>query len=329
MKKTFALILAVAMVMSLAAVSFAAETTTVKDNAKLTLEGPYKYDGDVDSGKMMKKTVEYGKSAYWAIQYEGKLLTNYKDVEKLKVKAKWEMGSDLVDGLAVVKKRVGGDYFYYVEVKTVAQETTSDSDIIGTLTFNKKKSDASKLEFDDAEIDVALNVFYTANWIDSAVNYLIDDSFSSAMKPETKYLLKFDSDEEVDLEFGLDQNEGTFTVDVSGQGKLLLEFNTKANDALVEANPSAKVFFVNFNDAKFNRTGEFAYETETLQHVYQLKDGKLTAIPSAEYDESDETIYFNTRVLGSYVFSDVELVDAPAVDVPDVQPENPTTGAAA
>lgn len=344
MKKTFALVLAVAMVMSLAAVSFAANdktktkidtltsSTTDKDNSALTLKGPYTYDGD--EHKLTEKVTQYGKSAFWLIQYSDSDVKDYSDIEKLKVKAKWEMNADLVDSLKIVKKNIQGDYKYFVELKTKAATTISDADIIGTLTFNMKKNKdatalANNLEFDDAEIDIALAVYYENNWIDSA--YTVGSDAGIVYKPDTKYLVKFNSDGEEDLEFGLEQNEGIFTVDVSGQGKLLVEFNTKADEAIVDANPTAKLYFVNFNNIKFNRTGEFAYETEIFEFVYEIKDGKLVNIPSAEYDDADETIYFNTRTLGSYVFSDVELVN-PTVDAPVVTAPvetNPSTGAAA
>ncbi|WMJ82510.1 hypothetical protein ACS3UN_03355 [Oscillospiraceae bacterium LTW-04] len=354
MKKTFALVLAVAMVMSLAAVSFAAD----HNNDLFDLVGPFKYDGDIDSGKgaMKDATLEYGKAAYWQILYSGAAVEDYKHVEKLKVKAKWEMGSDLVDGLSIVKKRVaaGSDgtkynnssvtvpadfefatsgYAYFVEVKVKAKDTTSDSDIIGTLTFNKKNSDDSYYEFDDHDEDITANVFYDKNYLDYPVYEVTGDVDN--LKYDTKYLLKFNYDDEVELSFGNTKggdNEGIFTVDVSGQGKILFQYNTNVDEAIADANPGATMKFINFNNAKFNRTGEFMYEMEDGAYAYQIVDGKLTAIPGCDYDESDEAFYFNTRVLGSYVFSDVELVDAPAVvEVPDVEApvENPTTGAAA
>ena len=86
--------------------------------------------------------------------------------------------------------------------------------------------------------------------------------------------------------------------------------------------------FVNFNNVKFNRTGEFCYEMEDGVACYKVVDGALVEIPGAEYDEADEAFYFNTRVLGSYVFANAELVN-PVVEAPVVAPEvtNPTTGA--
>lgn len=331
MKKTFALVLAVAMVMSLAAVSFAASSN---DNAKFTIDSAAKkYSSDANT--MTVTQIQYGKAAYFGIYKDGVALKDYKDVEKMKIKTKWEMGSDLVESVSIVKKLVGTNYNYFVEVKTAFKSTTSDADIVGTLTFNKKKTTGeSEWTLDDCDKDITINVGYENTYLTDAVNLLVD-SDTEDLKWDTYYLLKFDYDDEVELSFGSKDggnNEGTFTVDVSGQGKLLLYYLTDANAEIAAANAGAKMNFINFNNAKFNRTGEFAYEMENGKYAYQIVDGKLVAIPGCEYDESDETFYFNTRVLGSYVFSDVELVDAaPAVTAPvEEKPvTNPGTGAAA
>lgn len=350
MKKTFALILAVAMVMSLAAVSMAAQSST----NLLSLGKASKYDSDDNSLKVFGEaakdsgvlTLQYGKSAYFLIQEKiagvDTPLSEYKTVEKLKVKAKWEMGGDLVKSLNVVKKYVKAansssqladdGYYYFLELATNVKETTSDSDIVGTLTFNRKKNDTDKVvEIKDEDEDIAINVFYENNY-NTQGKVVTDRDY---LKWDTKYLLKFDCDDEVELGFGYQtggSNEGTFTVDVSGQGKIMFYYLTTADEAIAAANPGAKLKFINFFNTKFNRTGEFAYEMENGAYAYQIVDGKLVAIPGCEYDESDETFYFNTRVLGSYVFSDVELVDAaPAVTAPtETAPVvNPGTGAAA
>lgn len=346
MKKTFALILAVAMVMSMAAVSLAAQTST----QLLSLGKASKYDSDENSLKVFGEatkdsgvlTLQYGKSAYFLItEKDVGPLTEYKTVEKLKVKAKWEMGGDLVKSLNVVKKYVKAanssgqlsddGYYYFLELSTNAKEATSDADIVGTLTFNRKKNDTDKVvEIKDEDEDIAVNVFFENNY--NTMGKIISDR--DYLKWDTKYLLKFDCDDEVELGFGYKtggSNEGTFTVDVSGQGKIMFYYLTTADEAIAAANPGAKLKFINFFNAKFNRTGEFAYEMEDGKYAYQIVDGKLVAIPGCEYDDSDETFYFNTRVLGSYVFSDVELVNAAAVvDAPTTAPvQNPTTGAAA
>lgn len=360
MKKTFALVLAVAMVMSLSAISLAASSTN--NNAGFEIDSAAMKYGS-DKNEMYVTQIQYGKAAYFGIYMDDpsddetedkgpQLLSDYNDVEKIKVKAKWEMGSDLVDSVSIVKKLIdparsadlaytpsAEGYYYFVEVKTVFKSTTSDADIIGTLTFNKKKSDESAWILDDLDEDISINVGYENSYLDSTKDLTIA-SDKDNLKWDTYYLLKFDYDDEVELSFGYGNggdNEGTFTVDVSGQGKLLLYYLTTApeEDALIAANPGAEMNFLCFNNVKFNRTGEFCYEMEDGAYAYQIVDGQLVEIPGCEYDDSDESFYFNTRVLGSYVFSDVELVNpAPAVSEEPVVTaptpvENPETGAAA
>ena len=78
MKKFFALVLAVAMIMSMAAVSFA---TTGKE-AKI--EGPFDYDSDLD---LMRSTgLQYGDTVYYLLCEEnGTPMQKYEAVEKLKL----------------------------------------------------------------------------------------------------------------------------------------------------------------------------------------------------------------------------------------------------
>ena len=85
-----------------------------------------------------------------------------------------------------------------------------------------------------------------------------------------------------------------------------------------------------------------ACDQDYEQYLYQINsDGTLSEVPGAEYDEYDGGFYFNTRVLGSYVISDMELelkdttttttpvVETPVVTTPAPVVTNPSTGAAA
>lgn len=229
-------------------------------------------------------------------------------------------------------------YYYFIEIKIKDSSATKDIDVIGTLTLNKTKeadaaSGGSSFKIKDVELDIAFNVSYEKNYIEDA-NYVVTTNFGDELAPDTYYLLKFDDDDEVDLLFGnadSAQNEGTFTVDVSGQGKVLLYFTTTADDNIVAANPDAALRFVNFNNVKFNRTGEYVYEWEDVKYVYEIVDGMLVTPKNWWYDAADEAVYFITRELGSYVFSDTELVNAvadePVVEAPvDEVISNPATG---
>ena len=364
MKKFFALALAVAMIMSMAAVSFAA-TNTVK------LYGPWDYDADTN--KVRTTGIQYGDSIYYlltetAYDYEDEkgntvdvpavAMSKYEQVEKLKVKVAYEMGEDMVESVSIVKKYVenNGDYskttgkwtgviandegwdliskpgyYYFLAVKVAKSTSVSDVDIIGTFELNRKAKDDLR-EIDEEEFDFAANVAINNGWLKDSGKWTLT-SDKADIKWDTDYALKFDNDDEIELSFGGTNdgnNEGTFTVDVSGQGKVYLRYNTKVDDAIAEANPGVKIFALNFNGVKFNRTGEFAYEMEDGVAAYKVVNGALVAIPGCEYDESDETFYFNTRVLENYVFASAELVnpvvEAPVVEAP-AAPSNPSTGA--
>lgn len=302
------------------------------------------------------------------------LISRQEVVDGLKVKVDYEQGRELVESVAVVKKFVENlaldgsivdkkdavpGYYYFIEFKTVPKDTTSDADIVATVELNKsKKGDDSigtgsnKVDLNykvkDMERDITINVgyersYYAAKVLDSGYYtenaqelMVTTDSVgdSIALAPDDPYLLKFDYDDEVEFTFGAfaDQNEGVFTVDVSGQGKVLLYYTTILDDGIAAANPDAKIFALNFNNTKFNRTGEFTYEGEDFEYAYQvMEDGSLKLL--GEFD--GEEISFKTRVLGQYLFSDVELtaspaeVEEPTVEVPTVDVTNPSTGAIA
>ena len=346
MRKFFALALAVAMVLSLASVSFAA--TVLQD----TFGTVYDYSGDKNQFNSAKSytpiggtqynlggIIEYGDTAYFILEDTNGVITDYEQVEKLKVKAEFEMGEDLVESVSIVKKNVDkvdntpvNDYIYAIAVKIKKVETTSDADIVGTFEFNRKKGEDKNggtiAKIKDEKFDFAINVWYDGAYVDasgSATDFTVSDDVT--LKWDDKYVLKFSSDEEVTINFGTDENEGEFTVDVSGQGKLLVNYSTKANEAICAANEGAKLFFVNFNGVKFNRTGTFEYEMEDMVAAYEVVGDKLVEIRGLEIDGDVAT--FATRTLGNYVFADAELVnpvaEAPVVEAPAAV-TNPSTG---
>ena len=231
---------------------------------------------------------------------------------------------------------VSGKYYYMVAITVEDSSSTSDADIIGTLTLSKSK----KPKADDIDFDVAINVDWEQSYRkteDLTITGDYDPIYS-----ETYYALKFDCDEEVELGFN---DDSTFTVDVSGQPKTLLYFDTDFNSSIAAKYPLAELNFWNGNGAKFNRTGEMFLsigdEDYDDYYLYQINsDGSLSEVPNAEYDDADEGFYFKTRTLGSYVVSDMEL-DTSATESSDesddivvtpvdpVTPVNPGTGARA
>ncbi len=274
------------------------------------------------------------------------LMSDSDMVDGLKVKVDYEQGAEHVASVSIVKMKVdemdaspvpghhgnskspalaafkkqGAGYYYFIAMQTIPRVSTTDVDIIGTFTLNKSKKgdDAGKsYKVKDLEVDFTANIFYPYNYQAFGASFgadleIIGDTVAGRLldlKPGDHYLLKYDYDDEVEFSFGLEPNEGTFTVDVSGQGKNLVNYTTTPDEALCAANPDAVLFFLNFNGAKFNRTGEFVYESDELSYAYQLlSDGSLRLLGEFVGGE----VSFQTRVLGRYVFSDVELTAAPA-----------------
>ena len=198
-----------------------------------------------------------------------------------------------------------GMYMYFLAIKYEDSTSVNDADVIGHITLSKSK---------DPSVDkLELPIGVTVDWENSYRNPTNGTDFKvdgnqADLKAGKNYALKFECDEEVELVF---DNESYFEVDVSGQSKMLFSYNTDYIARIAAKYPYAELNFWNGNGAKFNRVGQMFLSCEDLtgtQFLYQVtSDGKLTEVPGAEWDDSDEGFYFNTRVLGSYVISDMEL----------------------
>ena len=324
-----------------------------------------KYDGLAVDDDMFILTGSTAVNGYYT------LVMDSETVSGLKIKADWEEGGDLVKKISVVKKKIEnpvsghsledssvdyddpdvyypdanelgltalgyeeGKYYYFLCISYEDSTSVEDSDVIGTLTLNKSKDPS----VDGMDIDVAVNLDWENSW--RKTNTAGESEFKVEndieLKVDTNYALKFDCDDEIEITF---EDDSYFTVDVSGQGKILFNYNTDPINKIANKYYMAELNFWNGNGAKFNRVGEFFLSCEDLegnQFLYQVTaDGKLAEVPGAEWDDSDEGFYFNTRTLGSYVVSDMELDIAPVVSAPSAPAvsapviSNPSTGAAA
>ncbi|MBQ4538512.1 MAG: hypothetical protein II995_02775 [Oscillospiraceae bacterium] len=380
MKKLFAVALAVAMLFSLAAVSFAATAGSNAPEFEFVGIGdePFHYDavgyydslfsdpqyaplqglamfGDGDHLMMRNGYISYGAAAYYPIIFAD--VNGYEFVaadsdliEGLKFKTEFEQGANLVKDVSIVKMNVrsvvdtvfpvnqqagldettrlaaalnnGVNYIYFLKISVNPYITTGEDDIIGTVTFDckddeeldivvegTKYEDSKVLEVEDLKCPINFPVHVERHYTAPNVGTIVDDEFE--VEYEKLYSLKFDNDEEVELTFGggagSEQNEGRFTVDVSGQGKVILNVTTTANEAIVAANPGVEMYFVNFNGVKFNRAGEFEYEMEDLAAAYMVVNNQLVPIPGLEIE--DDTATFTTNMLVPYVFATAELVN--------------------
>lgn len=359
MKKFICAVLAAAMMLSMAAVSYAAAGVIDVANADVQLIGTFVYDEDK---KAMESTVNiaplltvedkevnaYGKPVYYLLRSNENgddtpptlaPINKYKHVENIKYKVELESGAQIIRGLAIVKKYIDvdakwdsdndgvddrlyamstllpkSDYYYFAEVKLADIETTSETDVIGKLEVSRKADKKNGIiKIDDVEFDFAFPVFYKNSWANDSTTYTVDGDRAD-LEWDTVYALKFECDDVVELSFGSDNdgnNEGTFSVDVSGQGKVILKYNTDAVEAIAAANPNVDMDFISFNNVKFNRTGEFVYEMDNIAAAYRIVDGQLYEINGAEFDA--DSVTFNTNTLGSYVFA-AEKLNAPAAN---------------
>lgn len=260
-------------------------------------------------------SAEYGSEVMVVLATEGEGGIegfNFDMIRNIKVKAEWEEGGDLVESVWVTVIGVDdhhGNRLYgpVIKIKLKDSESTREADVIGIITLNKSKGELA-YRIKDAEIPVQFSVDHFQSYRSMLTEDLTIEGDTQFLSPGDPYLLKFEYDDDVEFSFGSESKEGTFTVDVSGQGKLLLLYDTMPNAAVEAANPTANMVFFGFNNAQFNRTGEFFYETETGKYIYELIDGMPVEIPNAVYDESDGGFRFRTHRLGRYVISDIPLV---------------------
>lgn len=313
MKKFFAAALASAMVVSMAATSFAAAidfgTATEYDSDDYTFTA-------LASGK-----IAYGETVYYSLtNTDGTTknpagpLTKYDQVKGISIKQKWEMNGAAVERVEIVKKKTGAlaeNYAYYVGVKNKANATTSSTDVAGQLTLRKSGTD--DFAFPDTKLDVSYTLGY--------------DSITPADHVKKSLRIMKFGDHRGDQTIYFAEADGNyFEVNCDGQNNLLVKADVKYNADVAAKYPSANLDFFTGNGASFNKTGLLTIVADKGSFLYQVNaDGNLVAV-KATYDEYEEAFKVKTRTLGAYVISDVELKLVATTPNETVKP-NPGTGA--
>lgn len=133
------------------------------------------------------------------------------------------------------------------------------------------------------------------------------------------------------LEFDTDDGDTSVEVRVYDGDKVFLGHDYDADKKVLVANADsdAEISFLNFvAKPSFNSTATvYFYQVDEDGFVYELTgEGKIKK-SNAKWSEDDGCWVLKTRTLGSYVFSDKALVSAAAAETETDGTENPDTGA--
>lgn len=333
MKKLFAIALTAAMVMSMASVAFAADDDVdpAKKVAGLSTGWQRVVENEiVDSKWAGTDKIPYGKTVYFQLLTNSDgAVTDSDYVKSMSIKANWDMNGSAVSKLEIVKKKVAstGDYRYYLAITGKDSTTTADTDVTGKITLKKSGKYGTE---EDVEVDLGFTYGY--------YNNLNNDMTIT----DTPMIWEFKDDTgSEDDEFDFEEWDGAyFTVNTSGQGKIVLAADVDYNADIASKYPTANIDFFNGNGSSFNKIGELFLPADVDTHIYAVNaDGTLSAV-KATYDEYEEGWRIKTRTLGTYLISDVELkTSVPTVTpgedgtvdgtVEPTVPSNPSTGAKA
>ena len=343
MKKTLALVLAAVMTAGMTTTAFAyiddyklalgkdgngTDTLYVmEDGVAKNVTSDYIFEGGDEIVLPIVMWEDTGDTnAYEASKVKG-MYEDKDDVKMPKVYATWKEGE--AEELSIETVKFGAGNYSYAVVVTVPDVTGNKiQDLVGDIMIGSSKSSAEKYDYTKYDLQVS----YAPDGVDTY--YKVDFDGGDVLESGKTGIVAFDKEAgEIDIEFG--DETALFTVDVTGQGKLNLAWNTDFNKEVADLDKSANMDFVTFEGTpSFNKNGTLYIYADKDSYLYEIVDGKLVAI-DADYDEDYEAWSFKTRTLGAYVISDKELEeqvitdgdeDASSSTTEDGGKENPDTG---
>ena len=338
MKKLFALTLAALMAAGTTTVAFAANEGVYidpaddyyvlgSDNRAKAAEADDEYEGGdklVIPVSVYEDTDKDGKfTANEGLGY----LTYTSDYDRnVTVRADWKVGKDLgaevdVDWVNYSKVAIGtpDSQIMSVIITLPENETTKVEDLAGTIRVGRTSSAAKKGPAFDLEVS-----FFSDATLTNTPNF-----DGGNLPTGSTGIVTFDKEAgEIDIDF---DDVATFTVDVDGQGKLNLAWNTDFDKEFGAMYDYANLHFFNFEGTPaFNKTGTMMVYADKDTFIYEATEDGAKEI-DATYDEDYEAWVFKTRKLTSYVVSDVELTDKTVTEdnsssTTDGGKDNPDTG---
>ena len=338
MKKIFALALAAVMTAGMTTVAFAdnegvyiAATNFYKlgsdDRAEATSADEF------EGGDQLVIPVSVFEDANKDGEYtsgEGRgYLTYTSDYDRnVVVRTDWKVGEKLgaevetgwVNYSKVGSLFTGDSQIMSVIITLPENETTKVEDLAGTIRVGRTASAAKK----GPEFKLDISFFSDATKISNP------DFNGGELTSGKTGIVSFDKEAgEIDIDF---EDVATYTVDVDGQGKLNLAWNTKFDEDFGAMYNYANLHFFTFEGKPaFNKTGEMMVYADKDSFIYEVTEDGAKEL-NASYDEDFEAWVFKTRKLTSYVLSDVELNEKTVTEdknessKPESGKDNPDTG---
>ena len=324
MKKIFALALAALMTAGMTTVAFAA------DGVYLAMEtGKVVYFVDADDNGIFEADeknatdLEGGEKVAILLYSESdcSVAATKDDVKGYKVNADWlinEPGEKAAIDEIVYKDSKSATTYQAVVFTLPEMDENKEIELVGKVGVYKTTANKDK----DME---AISIKVGADAVDfsAAQN---DDFNKGPVKFEEN---KVKINDVVNATFG---DEAEFEVDVTGQGKLNLAWNTDFNKEFAAMYDYANIDFLTFEyTPSFNKTGTFYIYASEDAFIYEVTADGAKEIKGLAWDEDYEAWTFKTRTLGAYAISDVELTEKTVTDdkddtTTDGGKENPDTG---
>ena len=300
MKKIFALALAALMTAGMTTVAFAADGVYLaNDGTKVVyfvdtddngiFESDEKFATDLEGGEKVAVLLYTNKACSTAATKD--------DVKGYKVNADWlinEPGEKAAIDEIVYKDSKSATTYQAVVFTLPEMDENKEIELVGKVGVYKSTANKDK----DME---AISIKVGADAVDFSVAQNDDFNKGPVKFEENKVKIN----DVVNATFG---DEAEFEVDVTGQGKLNLAWNTDFNKEFAAMYDYANIDFLTFEyTPSFNKTGTLYLYAPEDAFIYEVTADGAKEIKGLAWDEDYEAWTFKTRKLGAYAISDVEL----------------------
>lgn len=309
MKKIIALVLAVALSLSMASVAFAADydASTFSASAEEIKPG--------DKIKFAHSDFESGNAS--AVMTD----EDYMSSDYFSVKVEYDRGKDLVKEV----KFDGGELVIVLKDSTAERPSISNFKIKKITLTGKKDGVGVDEKFRNKKFvltTAATTAFTTSAKVgyDVVTSAIDKDGFDYTANDDN--IVKFVTDDYglATIDFG---GDASAEVRIYKNEKFFFGTKSGADLDIVKANPDADLTFLSFTGKPtFSANAKVEIYADEDTFLYEIKDGKLVK-SSFKYDDDAAAFVGKARTLGAYVISDMELVAAATTE----ETKNPDTGA--